>query len=144
MCDINCFDSTEHIPDPQSVDSSLKNLFVFDDIATEKNQNTAEDFYTRGRHNNCSSIYLTQNLHLLPRQTIRSNANVMILFELPYKDLENIYRDFVVNDMSWNEFKSFATIPEPYSFIVLNRDRKIMDGKYLKDFKTIYIPKKFL
>ena len=27
---------------------------------TEKNQDPASNFYTRGRHNNCSCIYISQ------------------------------------------------------------------------------------
>ena len=144
VSDIYCYDNEEQIPDPRNVDVTSKNLFVFDDVANEKNQSNATDFYTRGRHNNCSSIYLSQNYHLLPRQTIRSNANFMILFELPYKDLENIHRDFVVNDMTWTEFKKFASISQPYEFIVLNKDKNVMEGKYMKNLNTVYIPKKFL
>jgi hypothetical protein len=49
------------VPDPSNIDPGMKNLFIFDDIATEKNQNPADNFYTRGRHN-CSSVYLSQTI----------------------------------------------------------------------------------
>ena len=67
---------------------------------TEKNQDAAANFYTRGRHNNSSCIYISQKYHKLPRQTIRTNSNFLILFNIPKKDLQHIYQDLVSNDMS--------------------------------------------
>ena len=64
---------------------------------TEKNQDPASNFYTRGRHNNCSCIYISQNYHKLPRQTIRTNSNLLILFSIPKKDLRHIYEDIISN-----------------------------------------------
>ena len=46
----------------------------------EMKQTTVESFFTRGRQNNCSCIYISQNYHKLPRQTIRTNTNVFVLF----------------------------------------------------------------
>ena len=85
------FDSSEIIPDPKDFNPKRKSLFIFDDIMTEKNQDPASNFYTRGRHNNCSCIYISQNYHKLPRQTIRTNSNFLILFSIPKKDLRHIY-----------------------------------------------------
>ena len=79
------FDSSEIIPDPKDFNPKRKSLFIFDDIMTEKNQDPASNFYTRGRHNNCSCIYISQNYHKLPRQTIRTNSNLLILFSIPKK-----------------------------------------------------------
>ena len=84
------FDSSEIIPDPRDFNPKRKSLFIFDDIMTEKNQDPASNFYTRGRHNNCSCIYISQNYHKLPRQTIRTNSNLLILFSIPKKDLRHI------------------------------------------------------
>ena len=41
-------------------------------MVTDSNQTLAENYYTRGRHNNISCIYISQNYHMLPRKTIRS------------------------------------------------------------------------
>lgn len=95
-CRVNYFENSNEIPDPKDVKSDKKNLFIFDDIMTDKNQSKAEDFYTRGRHNNTSSIYISQNYHKLPRQAIRSNANVLILFQLPEKYLRHIHEQISV------------------------------------------------
>src|ERR1044072_967035 len=100
---------------------------------------------TRGRHNNTSSIYISQNYFKLPRQTIRSNANVFILFSLPKKDIIHIYNDFISKDMDWEEFREFCNTvwKEPFGYVVINKNLPPTEGKYQANFNQIYIPKKF-
>ena len=45
---------------------------------------------------------------MLPRKTIRSNSNYIILFKQPSKDLRHLHDDIVTNDMSWEEFHKFC------------------------------------
>jgi len=145
-CKVYYFEDSESIPDPQDVDKKEKNLFIFDDIMTDKNQSKAEDFYTRGRHNNTSSIYISQNYFKLPRQTIRANVNVLILFSLPKRDLNHIYSEFISNDMEWVEFLNFSDSvwKEQHSYIIINKDLSPSEGKYQANFNRIYIPKKYI
>lgn len=138
------YNSSDGIPDPNEVDCSRKSLFIFDDIMTEQKQSKVEDFYTRGRHNNCSSIYISQNYYKLPRQTIRNNSNSVILFSLPKKDFQHIHEDLISNDMDFNEFKNYITDIKQYSYLVINKDFDIFNGKYLKNFNEIYIPRSIL
>ena len=142
---VNYYEDSEEIPDPKDVNKKNKNLFVFDDIMTNSNQSKAEDFYTRGRHNNISSIYISQNYHKLPRQTIRSNANVLILFSLPKNDLSHIFNDFISKDMDWKEFQDFCdkVWKESFSYIIINKTLPSAEGKYQANFNHVYIPKKF-
>ena len=65
------------IPDPADLNVEEKNLLILDDCFLGK-QNKAEAYiYTRGRHNNCDSFYISQNYFRLPRQTIRENAIIL-------------------------------------------------------------------
>ena len=102
-----------------------------------KNQDIIGNFYSRGRHNNCSCIYIAQNCYKLPCQTIRTNCNTLILFEIPIKDLKHIYDDIVSNDMYWNEFNNFCkgVFRIPYSFIAINKDVDVVNGKYIINLK---------
>ena len=68
------YDDCQNIPDP-----TQKNLLLLDDFFLGK-PNKAESYYTRGRHNNCDTIYIAQNYFRLPRHTIRENSNFIILF----------------------------------------------------------------
>ena len=47
-------------------DPTQKNLLLFDGCFLGK-QNKAEAYYTRGRHNNCDTVYIAQNSFMLPR-----------------------------------------------------------------------------
>ena len=73
------YDDYQDIPDPSALDPTQKNLLVLDDCFLGK-QKKAEAYYTRGRHNNCDTIYIAQNYFRLPRHTIRENSNFIILF----------------------------------------------------------------
>ena len=75
----NFYEDCSSIPDPKDLNPTEKNLLILDDCFLGP-QNKAEAFYTRGRHNNCDTIYISQNYFRLPRQTIRENSNFIILF----------------------------------------------------------------
>ena len=47
------------IPDPSALDPTQKNLLLLDVCFLGK-QNKAEAYYTRGRDNNCDTIYIAQ------------------------------------------------------------------------------------
>lgn len=145
VINLSLFDPSEMIPDPKDINPRRKSLMVFDDIMTERNQDPASSYYTRGRHNNCSCIYISQNYHRLPRQTVRSNCNSLVLFNIPKKDLQHIYHDIVSNDMSWDEFNSFCqeVFRKKYSFVAINKDATVIEGKYYTNFNKLFIPKKF-
>ena len=67
------YDDCQNIPDPSALDPTQKNLLLLDDCFLGK-QNKVEAYYTRGRHNNCDTIYIAQNYFRLPRHTIRENS----------------------------------------------------------------------
>ena len=52
----NFYSDCSLIPDPAELNVAEKNLLILDDCFLGK-QNKAEMFYTRGRHNNCDTIY---------------------------------------------------------------------------------------
>ena len=63
------YDDCKDIPDPSTLDPMQKNLMLLDDCLLGK-QNKAEAYYTRGRHNNCNTIYIVHNYFCLPRLTV--------------------------------------------------------------------------
>jgi len=140
-CVVEYYEESESIPYPSEVDMRKKNIFIFDDIMTNPNQNKAEDFYTRGRHNNVSSIYVSQNYYKLPRQTIRSNTNVLILFSLSKKDLQHIHSEYISRDMDWQECQDFCNYAwrQPHGYVVINKDLPPGEGKYQVNLNKIYI-----
>ena len=135
------YNDCTQLPDPSMLDDKEKNLLVLDDCFLGK-QNKAEAYYTRGRHNNCDTFYISQNYFRLPRQTIRENANFIILFSQDDKNLNHIYADHCADDMSLKEFKKFCRDiwNEKYNFVIIDLTSGKRSGKYRRNLDTFYIP----
>ena len=116
------------INDPSKL-KQMKNIIVFDDIVTMKDQSLPTAMFTKGRHNNCSCFYLSQSFHGVDGQFIRKNANVFILFEINPRNLTEVLKDINVGDNQ--EFKKFATNEwsKDHGYVVINV-KKPLDKRY--------------
>ena len=134
----HCF---SQIPDPTELNEHEKNLLILDDCLLEK-QTKAEAYYTRGRHNNCDTFYISQNYFRLPRQTIRENSNFIILFSQDAKNLAHIHADHCT-DIDIKEFKKFChTVwnEQRYNFVTIDLTSSKFNGKYRENFDKFYFP----
>ena len=147
----NFYSSSDDIPDPATLNETDKNLMILDDCFLGP-QNKAESYYTRGRHNNCDVIYITQNYFRLPRHTIRENANFIILFPQDVKNLNHIYSDHCSFDMDLDEFKQFChrvwdgdddgvSGDGGHNFVTIDLSSSKLNGRYRKNLDTFYFPK---
>jgi hypothetical protein len=129
---IHCFSDSEEIPDPTEIDPNLKTLIIFDDIMFEK-QNNVEKYYSHGRHNNVDCFYISQNYIKLPKNTIRENANLFILFPQSKQNLDYIYRDHCI-DLNRDDFLYLCSISwkEKFGFVTIDLTNEINEGKYRK------------
>jgi len=135
-----CNESTQYEKDPSNIECTLtdnaniiqdpsklkskKNLIVFDDILTMKNQSIPQMMFTKGRHNNCSCFYLSQSFYDIDK-LIRKNANTFILFETNDRNLKELVKDMTVSDEK--EFKDYAKrtwANDKYGYILVNLDAK--------------------
>ena len=101
---------------------------IFDDVRAK--EPVINEYFCRGRHNNCNLIYLSQNLFTIDRQSVRENCNLFILFEQRDKVPISIYQDFFSNvKLSYNDFANICNkvLKEPYNYIVIdiNKNKKI-------------------
>lgn len=121
---ITLSDKFEDIPLPESLDKTKKNLIIFDDCVTCRNQEVMSSYFTKSRHNNCNCIYLSQSFYDLPKRTIRNNCNFYILFKLTKRDQENIYHDLFSKIMEKNEFDLLVNNhwKTKYNYLCLNLD----------------------
>jgi len=135
---VQYFDSDAEIPDPSELDPCKKNLIVFDDVQME-NQKKCEAYYTRGRHSSVDCFYLAQNYFKVPRQTIRENSNLIILFRQANKSISDLYRDHASLDMSYADFKKLCSMAwsKSYGFLTIDLTREPSDGKYRINLDTI-------
>ena len=67
---------------------------IFDDVMLQK-QEPIEKYFTMGRHGGADCFYPTQNYFRIPKQAIRDNANLLILFNQDSKILRAIDDSFV-------------------------------------------------
>ena len=135
------YDDSSQIPDPSILNEQDKNLLILDDCLLEK-QCKAEAYYTRGRHNNCDSFYISQNYFRLPRQTIRENSNLIILFQQDTKNLNHIHADHC-SDISIEEFKEFCRkvwSSGKHNFVTIDSTSRKETGKYRKNLDCFYNP----
>ena len=136
------FSDCSLIPDPSELNVEEKNLLILDDCFLGP-QTKAEAYYTRGRHNSCDSLYISQNYFRLPRRTIRENANFIILFPQDAKNLNHIYTDHCGDEMPFVEFKSFCRKvwnAAPFNFVTINLTSDKLHGKYRKNLDWFYYP----
>ena len=119
------------LPSPDQLPKDLKKLVIFDDVRAK--EPVINEYFCRGRHNNCNMIYLNQNLFTIDRQSVREICNLFILFEQRGKVLISIYQDFFNNVvLSYNDFANICNKVwrEPYNYIVINITKnKNINGK---------------
>ena len=136
----NFYTDCDSIPDPSELDPKSKNLLILDDCYLGK-QNKAEAYYSRGRHNNCDTIFLSQNYFRLPRQTIRENCNFLMLFQQDAKNINHIHADHCF-DIPLEEFRDLCkqVWKTKHAFVTIDLTSTIDNGKYRKNLNTFYIP----
>ena len=131
------------IQDPSEYDTSRKNILIFDDIMLDS-QGKAESFFTRGRHNNIDTIYITQSYFHLPRQTIRENANILVFFKQDSKNLNHIYQDHCsIDGIPFDTFKDFcfSTWNEnKHNFVTIDLTKPWDCGKYRRNLEDVWTP----
>ena len=60
---IELIKDTKDLPSPDKLPKDLKKLMIFDDVRAK--EPVINEYFCRGRHNNCNMIYLNQNLFSL-------------------------------------------------------------------------------
>ena len=141
--DAEFIDDIDLIPDPSEFDVDKKNVLVLDDVLLGP-QNKIEDMYTRGRHNGIDTFYIAQNYFKIPRQTVRENANLIVLFPQDMKNLNHIYNDHCAGDgISCQQFHDFCSgvwRSGKHKYVVLDLTRDADKGKYRINLKDFWIP----
>ena len=90
---------------PENLHETKKNLIIFDDVVNQKDQSLQKEYYTRGRHMNCTVFYLTQRYYDVPK-IVRDNANLIILFRQPHKSLTLLFNELDAENT--DKFKMIA------------------------------------
>lgn len=132
------FNADESIMEPSQ--AKPYSIFIFDDVACESHEKI-KSYFTMGRHNNIDSIYIGQTYSRIPKQLIRDNVNLLVIFKQDDTNLKHIYNDHVGADMSFKQFKDLCgkAWAENYGNLVINKDQSIAHGRYRIGFDKFII-----
>ena len=84
--------SSKTLPMPENLNETKKNLIIFDGVVNQKDQSLQKEYYTRGRHMNCTVFYLTQNYYdvsMIIRTTVISSFSLDNLINLKHSSSMN-------------------------------------------------------
>lgn len=85
---------------------------------------------------------LESNLYSkVPKQLVRDNANLIILFKQDDINLRHVYDEHVNTDMTWSQFRDMCTKiwSTPYNYIVIDKDSEKNKGGYRMKFDTFAV-----
>lgn len=130
---VGYFPYSNNVDIVKASEAKPNSIFIFDDVACDK-QDCMRDYFSHGRHKRIDSFYLCQTYTRVPKQLIRDNANLIILFKQDDINLKHAYDEHVGTDMSFDKFKSLCSEcwNEKYGFVVINKDNRF--GRYRKGF----------
>ena len=116
----------------QPLENYENSTVVFDDMLLSKQQSNIDLFFTRGRHNKIDIYYISQSYFHLPKNTIRNNSNINILFKQTLRDIILLFHDIAGLDMNLEEWKQLCrkAWENDYDYLQIDRFAKIGEGRY--------------
>ena len=103
---------------------NINNLIVLDDMMDEATQDVRiSQLFSRGRHDNLSVIYLTQNLFHKNQRSISLNSDYMVIFKnaRDQSQIQHLAKQFIPNNSKFLvEAYRDATKNKPHSYILLD------------------------
>lgn len=111
-------------------------VIIFDDVGT-LDLDIVKQFFSFGRHKNLDCIVLIQTYSAIPKQLLRDNANLLILFQQDVTNLKHVYDDHI-HDLSLKQFLNICKIcwVKPFNFLFLDLDCAI-ETKYRLGFDKV-------
>jgi hypothetical protein len=141
---IHFYDVEDEILNPSLLNKDQHHIIIFDDVMLN-DQKIVREYFCKGHHNNVSVFYLCQSLFKIAKHCIRDNANIFILFRQDDKTLKYFHETHISGDMNFEELKKFCNESwTKHGFVVFNIWEDAYCGRYLSNYKKIYIPKKYL
>ena len=131
----------EELPPPDELDKQYNNVILFDDLMCEKDLRKVETYFIRGRHSNCTCIWLAQSFFTGVPRKVRLNTSHFVLFNAPSKTEIKRISNEVAPDLSQKEFMQYfnQAISDPYSFFFIDTTQKRKLLKYRKNLDEALI-----
>ena len=109
------------VPVENLMDNTAQKIVIFDDYVCDKNQKPLIDYFIRGRHKNCSVIYLSQSFYGTPKN-IRLNCSHFCVYEFPSLNERNL----ISRELGVNKEQYINATNKPYSFLYVDKPKKLI------------------
>ena len=142
ICPLYVFDKGESVVKP--ADARPNSVFLFDDVALEK-QDAVKEHFSAGRHKHNDALYMCQTYTKIPKQLVRDNANVIVLFRQDDHNLQVVYNEHVDPSDFEGSFEKFKTLcynvwkGNTHAFLVIDKTRSVRNGRYRDGFDKFII-----
>ena len=115
------YSNDDIIPVENLIQDEAQKIIVFDDFVCDKNQKPLIDYFIRGRHKNCSVIYLSQSFYGTPKN-IRLNCSHFCIYEFPSSN----ERSLISRELEVDKDDYIKATEKPYSFLYVDKPKKLV------------------
>ena len=113
------------VPVENLMDNTAQKIVIFDDFVCDKNQKPLIDYFIRGRHKNCSVIYLSQSFYGTPKD-IRLNCSHFCIYEFPSSNERNL----ISKELGVDKEQYINATNKPYSFLYVDKPKKLIKRNF--------------
>ena len=113
------------VPVENLMDDTAQKIVIFDDYVCDKNQKPLIDYFIRGRHKNCSIIYLSQSFYGTPKD-IRLNCSHFCVYEFPSSNERNL----ISRELGVDKDQYINATNKPYSFLYVDKPKKVISRNF--------------
>ena len=107
------------------MEDKAQKIVIFDDYVCDKNQKPLVDYFIRGRHKNCSVIYLSQSFYGTPKD-IRLNCSHFCVYEFPSSNERNL----ISRELGVDKVDYIKATKKPYSFLYVDKPKKVIKRNF--------------
>ena len=109
------------VPVENLMDDTAQKIVIFDDYVCDKNQKLLIEYFIRGRHKNCSVIYLSQSFYGTPKD-VRLNCSHFCVYEFPSSNERNL----ISRELGVDKEQYINATNKPYSFLYVDKPKKLI------------------
>jgi len=132
--------SLDDLPNVGDLDAGKKHIVLFDDLnfAKAPDQQKMLEYFSKGRHNNVTPIYIAQSYFSIPKP-IRLNASHIMLYDVDdVAEMREIAKKYA-RGVNFDQFKKLYNIAtaEPYSFLFIDKTKRDPIERFRQNFDGI-------
>ena len=103
-----------------------------------RNSSQIDEIFTRGKHRNLDVYYNNQSYFGLPRQILRRNSDIKVLYKQTIRDVESIHRATGAYDMKHYDSKEMccAAWSEKSNYLCIGMVRNKIEVNIVISMKT--------